>query len=165
MEIGGAVDLELKALLRKIEQGDFEDIPKLAEWLKRQNDPRLERAWEASVLETQEIADELVKIRSMRRSNLPLFSFLAEIALLGLFSVTRDRPLFTWHVESAPMTPRWWRPSAKKCLRDVEKALKTNVLPADIARAMRIARRDKADRLPELFQPSYQATALPPAPG
>ena len=51
------MDPELKALLQKIEQGDFEDIPKLAEWLKRQNDPRLERAWEASVLEPQEIAD------------------------------------------------------------------------------------------------------------
>ncbi len=158
------MDAELKSLLEKIGLGEFEQIPKLAAWLKTQNDPRAEGALEATVLEPKEIADELVKIRSMRRSNLPLFSFLAEIALLGLFSVTRDRPLFTWHVESAPMTPRWWRPSAKKCLRDVEKALKTNVLPADIARAMRIARRDKADRLLALFQPSYQATALPPGP-
>lgn len=143
---------ELKSLLQRIEQGHFEDIPQLAEWLKIQGDPRADGAWEATVFEPHEIAEELVKVRSVRQSYFPFISFLAEIGLLGLFGVSASKPnLSPATVESAPTIPRWWRPSAKKCLVDVEKARQTNVVPTDVSRAMTIARRLKADRLLALF--------------
>jgi hypothetical protein len=128
------VDPELKSLLQNIEYGDFEDIPKLAEWLKSQGDPRAELAQDATVLGPQEIAEELFKVRWLRRIR-----------------------------ESSPnrATSRL-RPSTEECLQDVEKALQTRVLPTEIARAMTIARRVKADRLLALFQPSDQATVSRP---
>jgi hypothetical protein len=160
------MDTELRVMLDSIDRGDWEKIAKLAEWLESQGDTRATVARQAATLDPQEIADELVKIRSMRGSNDSFFSLLAEIGLLGLFEVPVPVNLSTGHVESAPTTPRWWRPSAKKCLRDVEKALKTKVVPTDVSRAMTIARRVKADRLLALFQPSDQATPVsPPAPG
>jgi hypothetical protein len=116
------VDPELKSLLQNIEYGDFEDIPKLAAWLKSQGDPRAELPQDASVLGAQEIAEELFKVRMLRRIE-----------------------------ESSPNPPRSRVPSTEGCLRDVEKALRTRVVPTDVARAMILARRAKADRLLALF--------------
>lgn len=150
----------------KIDQGDFEVIPKLAEWLKDHGDPRAELAGQATTLDAQEIAEELVKIRSMRPSNNSFFTLLAELAVLivsggFIFGVNPN----TSHLESAPTTSRWWRPSTNKCLNDVEKTLKTKMVPADVARAMTQARRIKVDRLLAAFQPAEQATPVsPPGP-
>src|SRR5260370_14681811 len=127
------MDPELKLFLQKIDQGDFEVIPKLAEWLKDHSDPRADLARQATTLDPQEIAQELVKIRSMRPSNNSFFTLLAELAVLivsggFIFGVNLNPS----HLESAPTTSRWWRPSSNKCLNDVEKSLKTKMVPADV---------------------------------
>jgi len=162
------MDTILKSFLQKIDQGDYEDIPKLADWLEAHDDPRAELARTASTLEPQEIAEELVKIRSMRPSRNSFFSGIAELFLVSmypLFGVPGTANLRTDHLEAAPQTPRWWPPSAQKCLNDVEKALTTRVIPTDVARAMTNARRIKVDRLLAAFQPGEQPTPpLPPAP-
>jgi hypothetical protein len=162
------MDPELKSLLQNIEQGHYEGIPKLAEWLKSRGDPRAELARNVTLLDPQEIADELVKIRSMRPPHNSFFSGIAELFLVSiypLFGVPGTANLRTDHLEAAPQTPRWWPPSAQKCLNDVEKALTTKVIPTDVARAMTNARRIKVDRLLAAFQPREQATPLSlPAP-
>jgi len=162
------MDPELKSLLQNIEQGHYEGIPKLAEWLKSRGDPRAELARSAPTLEAQEIADELVKIRSMRPSHDSFFSGIAELFLVGispLFGARGTANLRTDHLEAAPKTLRWWPPSAQKCLNDVEKALTTKVIPTDVARAMTLARRHKVARLLVAFQSSEQPTPpSPPAP-
>lgn len=157
------MDAELKTLLAKIDQGNCEEIPKLVEWLQSQRDPRAELVRNVTVLDPQEIADELVKIRSKRPSHNSFFSGIAELFLVGispLFGARGTANLRADHLEAVPQTPRWWPPSAHKCLNDVEKALKTKVLPADVARAMTNARRIKVDRLLAAFQ----TPATPPSP-
>jgi hypothetical protein len=157
------MDTILKSFLQKIDQGDFQVIPRLAEWLQTQGDPRAELARQATTLGPKEIANELVKVRSVRPSNDYFLSILAELGLWGFwhYPTTFDFP----RLEYAPKTPRWWPPDAQKCNDDVEKALETKVLPADIARAMTNARRIKVDRLLAAFQSSEQPTPLsPPGP-
>ena len=161
------MDTILKSFLQKIDQGDYEDIPKLADWLEAHDDPRAELARTASTLEPQEIAEELVKVRSMRPDHDSLVNVLV---MLGVAAATGAPDLIpvafrASQFESAPTTPVWWPPSAKKCLNDVEKAIEIKKLPADIARAMTNARRIKVDRLLAAFQPREQPTPLsPPAP-
>lgn len=159
------MDSELKTFLQKIDQGDFENIPKLAEWLKNHGDSRAELARQTATLDPQEIANELVKIRSMRPSHDSFVSLLAELALMGAVGSTgipSGLDLSTSHLQSAPMTPRWWSPSEKKCLSDVEQALETKRLPKDVARAMTQARRVKVDRLLAAFQPPEQVIPVSP---
>jgi hypothetical protein len=163
------MDHELQSLLRSIDQGDFEAIPKLAEWLEAQGDSRAELARQATSLDPQEIAEELIKIRSLRPSNEGLLSLLAEMAFIGVtggLGMPTPINFGTSHVENAPTAPRWFPPSNKNCLNDVEKALQTKVLPADIARAIRNARRIKVDRLLAAFEMGETPTLpSPPAPG
>jgi len=157
------MDAELKTLLDKIDMGDWEKIPKLAESLKLRGDPQSELARNAGMLDPQEIADQLVKIRSVRGSNESFFTRATELAVLVMFGglpITID--LNAAHLESAPTTPRWWPPSTKECLCAVEKALETKKLPADVARAMTLARRIKVDRLLAAFQPADPLTPVSP---
>jgi len=158
------MDPELQSLLRSIDQGNLEDIPKLEEWLKTHGDSRAELARQAATLDPQEIAEELVKIRSLRPSNDSMVNLLAQLAsVLAIGAPDLLSPDFSIsHVESSPMTPRWWPPSAMKCKDDVEEALATKRLPADIARAVRNARKLKIDRLLAAFQPATPPS--PPAP-
>ena len=153
------MDPELKSLLQHIEQGDNDDLPKLAEMLESRGDDRASLARQAMHLNPQEIADELVKIRSVRPAHDFLISVLAE---LGLGGTALSVGLSTHHLESAPTTPRWWRPSEKRCLRDVEKALETKVLSVDISRAMSNARRLRIDRLLAAFNLQINTTPLSP---
>ena len=157
------MDPELKSLLQSIDQGDNERIPKLVDWLQSQRDPRAELARNAAVLDPQEIADELVKIRSMRRSRNSLFSAIAELVLVcisPLFGMIWTESLHTDHLEATPKTPRWWPPSPRKCLKDVEKALSANVIPTDVVRAMTYARRRKIEILLKAFQYTEQPTPV-----
>jgi hypothetical protein len=152
---------ELKSLLQSIDQGDTEKISKLVDWLQSQRDPRVELARNAAVLDPQEIADELVKIRSMRPSNNSFLTLLAELAVLiasGGFIFSLN--LNTSHLESAPTTPRLWRSSTRSCLKDVEKALATKVIPTDVARAMTKARRSKIEKLLAAFQPAEKPSPV-----
>jgi hypothetical protein len=109
-------------------------------------------------LNSREIANELVKVRSVRPSNDYFLSILAELGLWGFwhYPATFDFP----RLEYAPKTPRWWPPSDNECLNDVAKALERKVLPGDVARAMTNARRIKVDRLLAAFQ----SALTPPSP-
>jgi hypothetical protein len=124
------MDPELKSLLQKVDQGDIEKIPMLADWLKTHGDSRAELAQQAATLNPHEIAEEMVKIRAM------------------------------WQIEIRGRVRYWY--STQACLSEVEKAIETKKLPADVARAMTNARRIKVDRLLAAFQPNEQAT--PPSP-
>jgi hypothetical protein len=161
------MDPELKSLLQNLEHGDYEVIPKLADWLETHGDPRAELARQATTLHPQEIADELVKVRSMRPTHDSLVNVLVMLWVAAATGAPDLIPVAfrasQW--ETAPTTPVWWPPSAEKCLNDVEKTIETKKLPADIARAMTNARRIKVDRLLAAFQPGEQPTPLlPPGP-
>jgi hypothetical protein len=102
------MDPELQSLLRSIDQGNLEDIPKLEEWLKTHGDSRAELARQAATLDPQEIAQELIIIRSLCPSNEGLLSLLAEIAFIGVtggWGMPTPINLSTTHLEYAPTTP------------------------------------------------------------
>jgi hypothetical protein len=129
---------ELAGMLSAIEAGDAVVIGMLADWLEERGDPRAPLAREATQVDVQAVANLLY----MSRTEPPVRGVLRGLvvpALVGDPFTVMDFALSA-------------RDARQECLNEVETALRTRKISADLARVLTIARRAKIDQLLQLFK-------------
>ena len=119
--------------------GDDTDRLVFADWLEERGDPRAPLAREATQIDVQAVADALHYMRYRPASD-KVADGMISIALLGPAVGLVDIALKA--VDD----------SRRKCLREVQEAIRTRKIPSDIVRAITVMRRAKVTHLLEQFK-------------
>lgn len=128
----------LAGMLAAIEAGDAAVIGMLADWLEERGDPRAPLAREATQVDVEAVAHLLHMSRTEP---------LARGLLLGVVVPTLAGDPYAL-MDFARGSPD----ARQECLREVETALRTRKISADVARVLTIARRARIDRLLQQFK-------------